>query len=637
MRLFFIKLLFYLFPLSLFCQTNLSIEQLNDSIEQAIRNRKPKKAKELISILSLKENKSFEDRFLLNKNTFFYHFIQQEFDSCQQQISIINKYKIKLSEKTKANHNINIAFLKGSQNQIDSSANYFVKALKFYENDSLKHFDKKTVIYSGLYSLYRQLDNREKEFAYLKLYVKESKKGKTPSRIAYSLNSLAVFYDDNNEPEKALKSFQEALIFMKSQRDANTIYQNIGSIYLNHYNNVDSAFYYNKKAINKFTSKRTLAHIHKDLSIIEKRKENFIKENKELEIALKNIKLDKFPEFEVNLYKSLSINNKKLKNFQKSLYYLEQYDSLNNVLKNQSLIGKVEDIETKYQTEKKEKENLILKAQNLETEAKRIKNRNFLIGALLFILLGGTIGILSLKNSKRKRKLAEQEKEIQTQKNLTLLKEQEITTINAMVDGQEKERKRIAEDLHDNLGSVLATLKLHFENLQFNKEKKKINQEELFNKTESLIDEAYLKVRSMAHAKNAGVIANQGLLIAVQMMAEKITSADKINIEVIHFGLDKKLENSLEITVFRIIQELITNIIKHAEANNATINISSYDQNLNIIVEDDGKGFDINKVNQKDGMGIGSIKTRVMHLNGTFVIDTTINKGSSIIMNIPTD
>jgi signal transduction histidine kinase len=84
-----------------------------------------------------------------------------------------------------------------------------------------------------------------------------------------------------------------------------------------------------------------------------------------------------------------------------------------------------------------------------------------------------------------------------------------------MVDGQEKERKQIAEDLHDNLGSVLAMLKLHFENLKIKSEKKKTNQKELFNKTEGLIDEAYLKVRSIAHGKIAGVIANQGLLFAV--------------------------------------------------------------------------------------------------------------------------
>ena len=291
----------------------------------------------------------------------------------------------------------------------------------------------------------------------------------------------------------------------------------------------------------------------------------------------------------------------------------------------------------KYNAIQKEKENLKLKQDNLKIESKRKENLYYLVASILVLFLGLIIGILTLKNSKRKQKLAEQYRELETQKNLTLLKEQELTSINAMVDGQEKERKRIAEDLHDNLGSVLATLKLHFENLKMNRETQKIDQETLFNKTENLIDEAYLKVRSIAHAKNAGVLANQGLLIAITTMAEKISSADKIKIEVIDYGLDQQLDNSFEISVFRIIQELVTNIIKHANANNATINISLYDKNLNIIIEDDGKGFDIKKVNLKNGMGINSIKTRIAHLKGTFEIDATIGKGSSVIIDIPVE
>ena len=324
----------------------------------------------------------------------------------------------------------------------------------------------------------------------------------------------------------------------------------------------------------------------------------------------------------------LSLTYEELKDFKNAYKFLKTSRRSQFSFNQSNHLKAVREIQVKYETEKKDKENLKLKID-------KEKNRDLLIGSLLFILLGGTIGILSLKNSKRKRKLAEQDRELETQKNLTLLKEQELTTINAMVDGQEKERKRIAEDLHDNLGSVLATLKLHFENLKMNREKKKIDQETLFDKTENLIDEAYLKVRRIAHAKNAGVIANQGLLVAIQMMAEKISSADKIKIEVVDYGLDKRLDNSLEITIFRIIQELLTNIMKHAEAKNATINISLYDKNLNIIIEDNGKGFDIKKVNLKSGMGINSIKTRIEHLKGTFEVDSTIGKGSSIIIDLP--
>lgn len=311
-----------------------------------------------------------------------------------------------------------------------------------------------------------------------------------------------------------------------------------------------------------------------------------------------------------------------------SLFYSNLYlksTFLNNLYQTQFQIA---DLKTKYKSIEKEKQIIIEQQKNKQ-------NKNLLIGSTLFILFGGTIAFLTLKNSKKKQKLAEQEKALETQKNLTLLKEQELTTINAMVDGQEKERKRIAEDLHDNLGSVLATLKLHFENLKMNREKKKINQETLFDKTESLIDDAYLKVRSIAHAKNAGVLANQGLLTAIQMMAEKISSADNIQIEVIDFGLNKRLENSLEITVFRIIQELITNTIKHANAKNATINISLYDKNLNIIIEDNGKGFEFNKEDLEKGMGLNSIITRINHLNGVFEVDSTLGKGSSIIIDIP--
>ncbi|WP_186434362.1 sensor histidine kinase [Lutibacter sp. Hel_I_33_5] len=337
--------------------------------------------------------------------------------------------------------------------------------------------------------------------------------------------------------------------------------------------------------------------------------------------------------FYINAYKAGHFYN--LKEYDSAFIYERKarFSSYNlNFQKHYTEVSKVRE---ELNSKDKEIENLQLKQDNLEIENKRKQNSNFLIGSLLFILFGGTIGYLNLKNSRKKRLLALQQKELEKQKNITLIKEQELTTINAMVDGQEKERKRIAEDLHDNIGSVLATLKLHFENLKINREKKHFNQEELYQKTEGLIDETYKKVRSIAHAKNAGVIANQGLLVAIQMMAEKISSADKINIVVIDYGLDKPIDNSLEISVFRIVQELTTNIIKHAEATNATINLAHYDDHLNIIIEDNGKGFDINKINLKNGMGISSIKTRIEHLEGTFEIDSTLKKGTSTIINIP--
>ncbi|WP_299620498.1 sensor histidine kinase [uncultured Tenacibaculum sp.] len=332
------------------------------------------------------------------------------------------------------------------------------------------------------------------------------------------------------------------------------------------------------------------------------------------------------PDFIINSYLSEYYSSNKKDS---AYYYLKKANQLQyklNFLKSNEIITFSE-----VQNQTKETEKKFLKEQQ-ENQL----NQSLLFATLIFLLLGIVIVFLILKNSKRKRLLAEQQKELEKQKNLTLLKEQEINTINAMVTGQEKERIRIAEDLHDNIGSVLATLKLHFENLKLNREKKHFNQDELYERTEKLIDETYLKVRSIAHAKNAGVIANQGLLVAVKIMAEKISAANQLKIEIIDFGLEQRLDTNTEITLFRIIQELTTNIIKHAEASEATINISQFNDALNIIIEDNGKGFDSNKIKVTTGMGLHSIQKRIEHLGGTFQIDSSFKSGTSIIMNIPT-
>lgn len=618
-----------------FSQNKLSASVLGDSIDKMIKNRKVDKALSFLEKISV-NNYSIENRYrIIDKNFFYCYYLTKDTILSKKYLDKADLYRSKLPNTLKIDLYINKAYYYKSINKLDSSVYFYTKALQHYDSKSVKDLKGESTIYSGLSKIYRLTNNKEKQLFYLKKYLETSEKTNESYRIGAALNNLGVFYDKDKKPLKAIKYFKKSLNYKLRLQTRNKILQNIGSIYLNHLNNIDSSKHYNKLAINKFTSKRTLSFINRDLSIIEQKNKNFQKENFYLKKALKNILLDQFKEQEVTLYKDLSFNYKKLGNYKKSLLYLEKFVILNDSIKNQKSIERLEEIETKYQTEKKEKEIAQQKQQIVESEAKTKQTKNQLIASLVFLVLVGTTALLILKNSRKKRQIVEQEKALEIQKNITLLKDQELNAINAMVEGQEKERKRIAEDLHDNVGSVLATLKLHFENLKLNREKKQFNQEELYEKTENLIDETYAKIRHIAHEKNAGVIANQGLLVAIKIMAEKISSANKTQIEVIDFGLNKRLENTLEISVFRIIQELTTNILKHAEAKNATINISYYENELNIIIEDNGKGFDSSKETTKDGIGLKSIKTRVHHLNGTFDIDSSIGNGTSIIINIP--
>lgn len=329
------------------------------------------------------------------------------------------------------------------------------------------------------------------------------------------------------------------------------------------------------------------------------------------------------------------------KNLEKLHRYKEAYNTLKksleieydldyrkNTLQNSKL-------EIQLKTAEKEKKIVQLLNTNLQSEANRVRNRNLFIGAISFIVIGLVIVFLVYKNSKRKQRIVEQQHEIELQKTEKLLKEQELSAIDAMISGQEKERQRLANDLHDNLGSTLATVKLHFQHLRNNKNNPKIqNIEELYSKTDTLLEEAYQKVRTIAHEKNSGVMANQGLLLAIKNLAKKVSNANLL-VEVQDYGLEQRLDNALEITIFRMIQELITNTIKHAKATEIHISLTNHDSLLNIIVEDNGKGFDAKVLPKKEGMGLATIEKRVEHLEGTFEIDSTIEKGTNIIINIP--
>lgn len=325
----------------------------------------------------------------------------------------------------------------------------------------------------------------------------------------------------------------------------------------------------------------------------------------------------------VKINEVLSDNAKYRKNWEEALNYLALSNKYADTLNEYNKAEKINEINIKYQTAEKEKKNLLL-------EKEKTKNRNIAIGLGGSLALGSIIALLLFKNTERKQKLAEQDKEIESQKLATVLKEQELTAIDAMIAGQEKERQRIANDLHDDLGGLMATVKLHFNAL------KDKDSPELFDKTNNLIEEAYQKVRTVAHAKNSGVIAKQGLLKAVENMAEKITASNKLHIEVLDHGLDNRLENSLELTLFRIIQELITNVIKHAEATEATIHLTNHEDSINIMVEDNGKGFNPSQITKTNkGMGISSIDKRIEHLDGHLTIESEENKGTTVIIDIP--
>jgi len=514
----------------------------------------------------------------------------------------------------------------------DTALNYYKKALDLYRNENA--YEDIAKINLEIYLLLDSQNNLEtSKDKYLHEIYSYAKLSKSKKWFASYYTNYGVDKLKHNNKDSAQFYFFKALKLaneIDSTQMKINVSINIGSTYSRKFKNQDSAIFYYEYALKNYykdtfnyTDLNTEFNIYNNIGNAYRRKKDYTKaleyyyKAEQLELPKLNRKSKKI------LYSNMDATFYYKEDWINAYDYLYKYDSIKDIINLKEQNSSITDIEEKYDNEK-------LRADNLESEAKRLQNRNLLFGALGLLILGSVIFYLIQKNTKRKQKLAEQEKALESQKLATVLKEQELTSIDAMIEGQEKERQRIANDLHDDLGGLMATVKLHFNAL------KDKDSPELFDKTNNLIEEAYQKVRSVAHAKNSGVIAKQGLLKAVQNMAGKVSVSNKIQIEVLDYGLDNRLENSLELTLFRVIQELITNVIKHAEATEATIHITNHEDSINIMVEDNGKGFNPKQITKTNtGMGISSIDKRVEHLDGTLTIESEKNKGTTVIIDLP--
>ena len=268
----------------------------------------------------------------------------------------------------------------------------------------------------------------------------------------------------------------------------------------------------------------------------------------------------------VFIYDKLKDCYKAQNRFDIALDYSEKSKSLADSILSIENLKQFTEIQTKYETEKKEREIIELKTINKEINYKRTQNRHLLFTAVGVLIITLLLVYTISKNFKRKKLVAQQKYTIETHKLEKRLKEQELEGVDAIIDAQEKERDKIANDLHDNLGSKIATLKLYIEEILNNENSNQKDKNNLFLKLKNLADDTYKEARTIAHQKNYGTFINKGLIPSIQTIANQISSSHKISIEVINVNVSKHIKNSIEIQVFRIIQELLTNCIKHANS-----------------------------------------------------------------------
>lgn len=523
------------------------------------------------------------------------------------------------------------------------------------------------------YGIMQQRKNNEK--GYMKLLVNEAiplaKKSGDYELISGLYKAVAIIFMNNNERQKASEYLDEAQNYIeKATKRSPTLAESKMETYiinaenlveLKHFydarkvldkafftlkkfpeSNLNDSYFYSEGIYyakqNKYTQALTSyekgiksAKKHQNAIALNRLKfaeYEILFKSKEFEKAKNNLEylLDNTPFIvdKKNYYNELSKVYSAVKNYDKAYFYANKYNIVNDSLNNTKFQKEIVELEAKYKKAENEKKITALQSQNERAALLVYNNRlNSFLFAVLSVLLFLIVLFLWILN-KNQKKLSFQ-KEINHQQQLTALEnQQKLSVSNALIEGEEVERKRIARDLHDGLGSMLSGLKIHLklaekDNISATEVNTLLDNSirELRNISQNLMPESLLKL-SLEHALRDLCMANSNTIT---------------NIEFQYLIKKLNLSKNYQIFIYRIIQELLNNALKYANASEILVSCSQNKETFFITVEDNGVGFNVSE-KSNTGMGLRNIKNRVEFLNGKLEIESIINKGTSVYIEL---
>ncbi|WP_170863728.1 tetratricopeptide repeat-containing sensor histidine kinase [Reichenbachiella agariperforans] len=421
----------------------------------------------------------------------------------------------------------------------------------------------------------------------------------------YAYNSLVSLYREIDQPKAiqyAHKIIDQLENVKRNKEILVSVYNNLGAIYMDQLKYDQTIFYLKKAlALSKETHQGNRYIIHANLSFA-------YEDTKQYKLALEHITT-----------------------------YWQFKDSLLSVEKSKL----VEEYLTKFQVEKKEKEIMLLKKDKELQEAKLANNKaelhkqalirnTSIASSILIITVMFVMFVFYRQKTKDKELLAQQAKEVAKQKKLELIRTHEIKTIQASIEGQEHERQRIAKELHDGIAGSLASIKLSLSQLT-----DKYGASKPLKKIITNLNDTYEEVRTISHHLTPPRITNTSFIELIDNYLKELSALCKIHIGTHYYPKDKidQLPEHIKSEIYRILQELITNIIKHSQAKHIEINFTITDGRLSLLVEDNGVGF--NTQTTTTGIGLRNIVSRVELLHGEIDIDSYLGRGTILNIAIP--
>ena len=612
-----ILLLVLVFQFFVYSQKNYSLncKQLNDKA-MSVYLKNPKLAAALLKQAELKSKieNSNELYALTNNNLAILLRMKGEF--LESKALSLNALKQAIKIETKASIYNNIAACDRSLGIYNESIKFYLLALKIYENK--KDIKRQATVINNIGMVFSALEEFDKAKQYHKNALKLFNKINDDKGLSESYNNLAISLANQDSLIQAMTYFRKSLKIEYKLKDQKGIAESLNNVGQVHYylNVKDSALYYYKKSadieflMNNFSG---VSESYNNIAML-------LIENKELQKGKKY--LDSAYSFslksktsEITLTSLLNYVNyyEKIGDFSTANKKLRNYFNLKDSVQNLKKIKNINELETKYQTAKKEK--LIIQK---EDEAK--KRNQLILGLALFSVLIGVIGFLIYRQQKLKNKQQTQAFELKQAIN-------QIETQNKL----QSQRLAISKDLHDNIGAQLTFIISSVETAKFAPE---VENTKLGNKLTQISEftkDTIVELRDTIWAMNSSEIGFDDLQIRISNFIEKANNAiENINFK---FEIDNslnqtKLTSIVGMNIYRTIQEAVNNALKYAKATEISVAIEKTKNNIKIEIVDNGIGFDKDSIIQ--GNGLQNMQKRIEEINGNFEIKSESEKGTKI-------
>ena len=523
----------------------------------------------------------------------------------------------------KASFNVANSYIFLSKN--DSALYYYFQVLPYIEKQKDGHM--LSVAYNNLQDIYRRLRQFEKGIVYGKKGVNICRLNTDSLALEYGLVNLGLNYASLEIRDTAMACYKEAFAISKNigdQYGESAISLDIADIDYRQgrYEAAKTGFMHALSIAGKLQLNETATIALKGMGMYFLQMKNYAAARKYADSSLRIATQNNNREQRLKIYKLLSDIAFASQDLISAKEFDLKVDRLNDSINNDNLAEVVTRYEKEYETAKKESRIALQQAQ---LQQQSVLNY-FLIGGSAALLL---ISILLFRNYRHKQHVQRLQIE-------ELEKEKQITATAAVLRGEERERTRLAKDLHDGLGGMLSGIKFSLSNMKENLIMTP-DHAQAFERSIDMLDSSIKEMRRVAHNMMPEMLLRYGLKTGLEEFCNEINRSGAIHTNYQFIGSnDIKLDQTIAVTIYRVVQELVNNAIKHSGAQNVLVqlDVSEAEKLVTITVEDDGKGFDKNLLGESGGMGWNNIQSRVDFLKGKIDIQSEKGKGTSVLIEI---